>query len=986
MVRKIVLSLVAVLAMSVAAFAQNVRVSGVVVDETNKPVVGATVFVEGSNVGVNSGLDGSFIIEAPKNAALNVSFIGYESQKIQLGAQTHYRIVMKEDALAIESVSVIGYGSVNKVGSITGSISKVDGDLLKNKPTVNVADALQGQVSGMQVFTSSGEPTETSSIRLHGVGSLTAGSTPLILLDGAPISASTMNMLNPNDIETVNILKDASATSVYGSRAANGVIYITTKRGQRDREATITFNAQYGISQPASDRYNMMNGHELVAYQNKYGVLDSVFGAGAGEYIASLGYDTNWREYFYDYEAPMYQVDMSVSGGSKKTSYYVSGMFMDQQGTDYASGVHKYSFRANVESQAKKWFKIGANSSIGYDERQLSQMTQGYGSYTNTSPAFAAILWPTWDTPYDPETGEEVWYNMSGYMNPKLRNQYYKYKGNTLQLNTTGFVQFTPIENLNIKAQVGVDLWDYTAEDKKLPSYPEGNGKGYVDRWANNDYTITYTNTIDYQRSFDEKHNIYALVGHESVMYKSQGLYGTISGQTSDNMLTWNNGTGTPSISDSFGEYAFNSVFARAEYNFDRKYNVDASVRFDESSRFGVNNRGAIFWSVGGKWNALREDFLKDVAWLSELSVRASYGTQGNASIGNYASLGLVGSATYGDASGLVINTTQNDDLGWETQKLFTAGFSAGFWKDRLTVDFEFYNRKTVDMLMEIPYPATSGYSDGTKNVGGMLNRGIDMTVRGDIVRTKDWLVSVYANFNYNKNQITELFNGYDEYALPDYGLCYKVGHDANEFYMQTRLGVDPEDGNIIWATVDPVTGERGETKNFSQATSELQGKSYIPPMVGGFGLNAQWKGLSVAADFSWVAKKYLINNDRIYSLMDAYSYFNRDRALLDRWEKPGDVSMFGKFGTEDSYFDTVVLEDASFLRLKNLTVGYELPRKWMAATGFLQGVRFYFTARNILTFTKYTGFDPEVDSNLSQPGNNYPNSRQFVGGIQLTF
>ena len=982
MVRKIVLSLVAVLAMSVAAFAQNVRVSGVVVDETNKPVVGATVFVEDSNVGVNSGLDGSFIIEAPKNAALNVSFIGYESQKIQLGAQTHYRIVMKEDALAIESVSVIGYGSVNKVGSITGSISKVDGDLLKNKPTTNVADAMQGQVAGLEVYTSSGEPTQTSSIRLHGVGSLEASATPLVLLDGAPISVGTMNMLNPNDIESVNILKDASATSVYGSRAANGVIYITTKRGARDREATITFNAQYGISAPANDTYNMMSGPELIEYQRKWGV----FNEATCNMLAEMGNDTNWREYFYDYSAPMYQVDMSVSGGSKKTSYYVSGMFMDQQGTDYASGVHKYAFRANVESQAKNWFKIGANSSVGFDERQLSQMSQGMGGYTNTSPAFASILWPTWDSPYDPETGEEVWYNMIGMMNPNLRNKYYRYKGNTLQLNTTGFVQITPIENLNFKAQVSVDLWEYTAEDKKLPSYPEGNGKGYVDRWANNDHTITYTNTIDYQRSFNDLHNIYAVVGHESVMYESLGMSGSISGQTNDKMLTWNNGTGTPSISDSASEYTFNSVFGRAEYNFNRKYFVDASVRYDESSRFGAANRGATFFALGGKWDALREDFLKDVAWLSELSVRASYGTQGNAGIGNYASLGLVGSTTYGDASGLVISTTPNQELGWETQKLFTVGINAGFWKDRLTVDFEFYNRKTVDMLMNVPYPATSGYSSGYKNVGGMLNRGIDLTVRGDIVRTKDWLVSAYANFNYNKNQITELFNGYQEYAMPDYGLCYQVGRDAGEFYMETRLRVDPADGQYVWATVDPVTGERGETKNFSQATAELQGVSRYAPMTGGFGLNAQWKGLSVAADFSWVKDKYLINNDRIYTLMDAYSSYNRDKELLNRWEKPGDIAEWGAFGTNLGYFDTSLLENASFLRLKNLTVGYELPRKWMAATGFLQGVRFYFTARNLLTFTKYTGFDPEVDSNLSQPGNNYPNSRQYVGGIQLTF
>jgi TonB-linked SusC/RagA family outer membrane protein len=559
-----------------------------------------------------------------------------------------------------------------------------------------------------------------------------------------------------------------------------------------------------------------------------------------------------------------------------------------------------------------------------------------------------------------------------------------------LQLNGQTFVEIAPVKGLTLRSSLAANAFDYRSHSHMSPKWPTSSGPrgtGSTSESFQRSYEWTWTNTAEYQFSIAEKNNFSVLLGQEAIYSNGELMAIAMKGLTNDRFMTINQGTelsGLPSYSKA--EYAFNSVFGRIEYNYDNRYFFDGLVRNDASSRFGANKRNATFWALGAMWKLSNEAFLKDSQTITDLSVKVSYGTQGNAGIGNYASLGLVGSTTYGDASGLVISTTPNQELGWETQKLFTVGINAGFWKDRLTVDFEFYNRKTVDMLMDVPYPATSGYSSGYKNVGGMLNRGIDLTVRGDIVRTKDWLVSAYANFNYNKNQITELFNGYQEYAMPDYGLCYQVGRDAGEFYMETRLRVDPADGQYVWLMIDPVTGERGETKNFSQATAELQGVSRYAPMTGGFGLNAQWKGLSVAADFSWVKDKYLINNDRIYTLMDAYSSYNRDKALLNRWEKPGDIAEWGAFGTNDAYFDTSLLENASFLRLKNLTVGYELPRKWMAATGFLQGVRFYFTARNLLTFTKYTGFDPEVDSNLSQPGNNYPNSRQYVGGIQLTF
>lgn len=264
-----------------------------------------------------------------------------------------------------------------------------------------------------------------------------------------------------------------------------------------------------------------------------------------------------------------------------------------------------------------------------------------------------------------------------------------------------------------------------------------------------------------------------------------------------------------------------------------------------------------------------------------------------------------------------------------------------------------------------------------------MYNRGIDVNVSGDVVRTKDWLVNLHANFSYNKNCVTKIFNGYDEYPMPSYLMSYTVGHDVGELYCETLLGVDPDDGKYMWAAIDPATGERTATKDYNEAVAELQGKSRYAPWAGGFGLNASWKGISIAADFSWNYGKYLVNNDRYFTELDQYTSYSRNKDLLNRWEKSGDVAKYGKFG-ETVQFDSHLIEDASFLRLKNLTVGYSLPRKWMDKTGFMKGVRIYFTARNLLTVTNYTGFDPEADTNLTY--GRYPNSRQFVGGLQLTF
>ncbi len=994
MTRKIVLLFISVFGICALALAQNRQVSGTVTDDNGAPIVGATVAVEGTNNATTTGSSGQFTLSAPANGVLVFSMLGYLPQQIAIAGKTNLDVTLTEDMQRLEQVTVIGYGSVNKVGTSIGVVDQVKGKLLENKPTVNAADALQGKVAGLQVYTSSGEPTAASTIRLHGVGSVQSGTTPLILLDGAPVDAGVLVLLNPNDIESVNILKDASATSIYGARAANGIMYVVTKRGLRNQNAVVTLNAQYGISQPATNKYEMMNGTELATYQHKYHDLSDA----DYDKIIKSGVNTNWRKYLYNQNAPMYQVDLSVSGGSEHTNYYVSGLFMDQKGTDPNSGVHKYSVRSNVETQANKWLKLGMNLGVGADTRRLSFYSRGgYDNSTGSNSAFGSLVFPTYASPYeyDEATGKydgddvlKVPY--TNWNNPKVVNRYGSRIGNTLQLNGVGYLQITPVKNFNIKSQLGVQVWNYTVKTQAMPSSPYGSGTGSVRRDNSWDRTFTYTNTMDYQWTSAEKHNFYILAGHESVQYKYNTFFAFRDGQADDRLLTIHNGTGTPDVDDSADTYAFNSGFGRVEYNYDRKYFVDASVRYDASSRFGADNRGATFYAFGLMWDAKQESFLTDSDVLNALKVKVSYGTQGNAdmynaegALDNYAALGLVTATTYGDKSGLEINTLDNPELGWETQKLLTVGVNAGLWKDRLTIEASFYNRVTQDMLMEVPLPATSGYASGFRNIGSLYNRGVDFTISGDVVRSRDWLVNISANFNYNKNRITKIFNNYQEYPMSGAMLDYAVGHDAGEFYCETYLGVDPADGKQMWATVDPDTGERGVTKDYNAATPELQGKSQYAPWSGGFSVMAAWKGISLSAAFSWNSGKYMVNNDRFFIESDNFAKFGRSKALLNRWEEVGDQASLPKY-KEQIQFDSHLIENASFLRLKDLTVGYEFPRQLIAKSGFLKGIRLYFTARNLWTITNYTGYDPEADTNLTL--GRYPNSRQFVGGLQLTF
>ena len=959
--------------------AQVTKVTGTVIsEEDGLPVVGASILVKGTAVGTVTDMDGKFQLpNVPSSAkTLVISFIGMKSQELPI-KQT-MNVILKPDTETLEEVVVLGYGSGKKIGSIVGSVAKVNSEKLSAKPVANAMDALQGQVSGLQVYTSSGEPGSSSSSYIRGVGSLTADNEPLYVLDGTPVSSSVMVMMNPNDFESVTVLKDASATSIYGSRAANGVIYITTKRGKIGEKAVITASGNYGTARLARRVSNPMNSTELLNYQLSHGIIKQEI---ANKYINS-GIDTNWEDYFFKDDAPTYQANLSIQGGSNKTMYYVSGSYYFQDGITPRSEYNRYTFRSNLESRPTDWLRFGANFGATYDEQQTSLFTY-QGSNNLNGGIFGTILNPTYYNPYGEDGSKlDVIPGLNRY-SPYYLSDKQPSSSNTAQLDGTAFIQLNPIEGLTIRSQFGIEAYDFRQTSKRLASHPNATQGGYTYEAFRRNAKLTITNTAEYNFKIKDIHDFTILIGQEGIKNDYQRFGSETTGQSDDRLSMLEAGTAATLLGADENDlytYQFLSFFGRINYALNDKYFADFSIRNDASSRFGKDNRNAIFMSGGLMWNMKKESFLEDVNFLSDLKLKASIGTTGNSSIGNYDHLALVGTNLYNAQGGWKINTPGNGDLGWEKQTLANIGIEASFW-NKYRIELTYYNKKTSNMLMDVPVPYTSGFSSITQNVGSMTNSGVEIAVSLDLLKTKDWFVGFNMNYAYNKNKITELFYGYDEWAMPNYLVSYNVGEPV-QYYMAEWAGVDPADGQQMWY----IPGTDGETtKEYDEERlQQATGKKRYAPHNGGFGLNVSWKGLSLNADFAWVLGKYMVNND-YYFAANPYNFagYNQSKDVLNEWKEPGDITDIPAYGNV-MQFDTHLLENASFLRLKNISLSYTLPKNWLLPTKVIQGVRIMATARNLFTITNYKGADPELDTNLTYGA--YPNTKQFTIGAELTF
>ena len=978
---------------TIAAWAQTVITGTVVSAADGEPLIGASVKVKGTNKAAVTDLNGKFKINTEAGSTLVFSYIAMET--MERPAKNGMLVKMRTAEEMMDELVVTGYGSAKKLGSLVGSVVTVDNKKMEKATTPNFTDALAGQVSGLSVLTSSGDPSKSASIRLRGINSISSSSTPLFILDGAPISSSMFNTLNPSDIENITVLKDAASTAIYGSRAANGVIVITSKKGKLNEKANLVVKGQYGFSTPVSDGLQMMNSQQYIQFRDMIGqpVSQSI-----KDLVNNYGISTNWRDEVLSNNAPTYTVDAALTGGSEHINYYLSFNHHSQEGLIEQSKMHREALRANVEARLNRWFKAGVQLNLGTNSYQQNNEAEASDLYTSNPMIFSRLAMP-YDAPnyysFD-DNGNIIWGNRadklkySGLMHPSFVNENRSYKKNNLTLMLNAFEQLNPIEGLTIRAQQAMDGYDYTQDNRYIPyeafTTPMGSSvaasEGYVYNSFSRYASYTFTHTAEYRKKVDS-HSFSALIGEESIFARSRSFGVFTEGQTDPRQLRLTDGTSIAigNVSDSRAEESFNSLFATFAYDFDGKYFLDASYRADASSKFAPGHRWGHFYSVGGMWDLKKENFLKDVDWLDNLQARATYGLVGNSTgAGSYDYYGLFGTGgMYNSQSSMGISNPSNSTLTWEKVGSFNAGVTFGFL-DRVVLNVDAYRRKTTDMLMSIPYSYTTGFSGGMGNIGAMVNKGFDADVNVKLVKSNDIDWTFKANVNYNKNEITELFAGRDEYIIANTGLKLEVGKPYGEFYYVEYAGVDPRDGKPMWYDID---GNLTKVYN-EERDSKFTGKQRYAPWSGGFGTSFSWKGLSITADFAWQAGKYMINNDN-YFLKNANmgTSYNQCVDMLNIWTKPGDITDIPKYG-EQVQFDTHLLEDASFLRMKNLIVQYSFPKKWMQATKGLQNAKVFFVARNLFTATKFSGYDPEPDINLVKF--NYPNTRQFVFGMELTF
>lgn len=1001
--KKLFLLLAVIMTTALSAMAQTQTASGVVCDAaTGEPLVGATVQPIGGGNGVATDIDGKFTLHLPASATqLQVSYIGYNPQRVAIG--TNLEINLEPSANALDEVIVTGYGSGKRLGSLVGSVSVVGEQTLEDTPSSNFVDALQGQVPGLTIFSNSGEPSSVpSSIRIRGVNSLNASNTPLFILDGAPVTSAVFTTINPSDIESVTVLKDASSTAIYGSRAANGVIVITTKKGRYGEQATVTVRANVGWSELARQGVKLMNSQQRIEYGDKIG---NPVSQEVRDLVNNYGISTDWRDELIKDHALMYSLEGRVSGGTDRTRYYLSLGHYDQDGLVALSGLRRETMSTNLDTKVNDWFQVGLSGNFGYEQ----YMTNSYATSRHGANPFnsAEILLP-WDTPYyysfddngNMVRGEEaMYYHYSQNYNPNWMSEVYNGhdRSSNLTVMMNLYEQLTPVKGLTIRAQQAVNAFDYTgqgvivAKDLKgvtpmgdsynLSTLGSSSAQAFQ-RW----YRFTYTNTAEYRTTIAEQHHAAILLGQESIIERNRNFSVSSSGQPSYQQWLLNQGTDVTisGLTHSESKTVINSWFANLTYDYANKYFLDFNIRRDGSSKFAPGHRWSTFYAIGGMWDAKQENFLADIKWIDNLKFRVNYGTTGNSGISNYAYQGTAGSGRpYNGSNSLGLSQQSNEDLTWETVKAFDFGLDFNFL-DRFRVSADFYTKTTEDMLMDIPYDYTTGYDEGIANIGSMRNTGVDVNVGIDFFKNSDWYVGMTANFGYNDVKVTELFNGLDKFTLPGTGTTYEVDKNPFSLYAVRYAGVDPADGQQRWYTKDG-----NITKVYSDDDEVDLGKNCIAPWNGGFGIQVRWKNLMLNTDFNWSAEKYIFNANYWYTRTVAQTLnCNGSVDLLNVWTQPGDktnipnqTDLYGI--SQEVRADSRFIENASFLRLKNLTLTYSLPSKWLQTVS-LKEASVHFTTRNLFTITAFNGSDPEYEGNVVSFL--YPNTRQFEFGIDVTF
>lgn len=1027
--------------------AQVSQVTGTVVSaEDGLPVVGASVLVKGTTVGTVTDIDGNFTISGvPEDGKIIVvSFIGLKSQELPI--EPVMNVTLQSDAKVLEEVMVVAYG-VAKKESFTGSAEVIKSEKIQARPVANVTKALDGLVSGVQTTSGSGQPGSGVSVVVRGYGSINSSQNPLYVVDGVPYDGNVVS-INPNDIESMTVLKDASAGALYGSRGANGVVMITTKRGNSGK-VKVNLKANWGVASRAIPRYETMdeagyietvyqsyknnlvinNGMSpqaasVVALQNMKTGPTAIFGAneqynpfnysitelidpatGKVRSDAVLKYSEDWMDEAMRNNPLRQEYNVSFTGGNEKTKYMFSVGYLDEKGLLKTTGFTRYNGRMNIESEVTDWFKAGMNASYSRNESNTAVENSSGASNVWYTAQLMAPIFPVYEKDAEgkdiidvngnkvfdygtnrPAGASADWHTIATLYDDKYANNSDNLSGRLFA--EIGNLKEGVLEGLKLSVNYGFDL--VSADNMTYYNPYNGNSvsvKGSLQKSASRTFSFTFNQLLSYDRTFN-KHHINALVGHEFYKYNYQYLGASKTGFPFGGLYELDAATNITGASSYQHNYAVESVLSRFAYDFDDRYYLSASFRTDGSSRFHKDNRWGQFWSVGANWRISREKFMKDVSWVDNLSMKVSYGVQGNDNIGTYyawQSLYNFGSSN-ADYPGLSASSLGNPDLKWEKNANLNAGVEGRFM-NRFNVAVEWYSRKTTDMLMLFPMASSLGFDGYNKNIGSMRNTGWDITLGADIFQgdSFNWRFTVMGSTV--KNKVLQLA---DKPEIISGNYIIKEGETLNSFYTATSAGVDPATGKqLYWVWDTDKNGVRGEkyisdSQSKATACKEIQG-SRIPDIYGSFSNEFRYKNfdLSVLCTYS-VGGKVL---DGVYNTLMYGNYIGQAKsAHLERaWKQPGDITDVPRIEIGKSYIITDNnLINASYLAIKNITLGYTLPAKVLKSLG-LESLRLTATGDNLVLFNHLKGMDPQY--NFTGGTNfGYVPVRTISFGIDVTF
>jgi TonB-linked SusC/RagA family outer membrane protein len=971
-------------------WAQSAQVSGIVT-ENGASLPGVSVTVKGTTTGVITDDDGRYSIAVPQNATLVFSFIGMKTQEIVVGTRSVINVQMEADATILGDVVVTGYGTQKK-GTVTGSVQVVKSTELEQIPVASFSQALQGRAPGVQVLASSGRPSANAYIRIRGVGSINAGTEPLYVIDGVPSASIDFAALNTNDIESISILKDASATSIYGSRGANGVVVITTKLGASGK-AKFDVRALFGVTTPTTNKFNMMDAKEKLTYEKMVGV-----GLGAtmtDAEIESYPINTNW---FKEIFKPGFtqQYDMSASGGTEKTRYYVSGQYYNIKSIVYGSDMERISGRVNLDTELSSKLKFGLNLGLGYSKEHVVRSDRNA-----LNPINYVYSVEPWTVPFNPDGS----YHVNAQAMDSGINIFENIDNNPYWISVlrgTGgaFLEYKIIPSLKFRTTIGADFRQtYSSQF----NYPEstlsvllGGGGFRADNFGQT-FSYNWTNNLTFEETFADVHNVTLSAVTETIQYSLRALSAEGQGMPNSRADALGLVTAEKNVGGYSAGYSMLSFFLRGAYDYDNKYLVDALIRTDGSSRFGPDKRWGMFWSVGLGWNMHKETFLLDQDVISRLKLIASYGTTGNDQIGNYAWRGVFSAGQYNDTPTFYQASLANNSLSWEINTKLSGGVEFGFLEDRITGTIEGYYNKTSDLLLAAQLSRTSGFSARVENVGEMSNSGIEFSINADIVKNVDWLVSAGFSISHNKNRVDKLYS--DDFIDTGAGPVVAPGYPLYVYRLTHYAGVNPGNGDALFYDAN------GNITNVNDAEANdviIDGKTPFPTVYGSFNFSIGWKNFDLSANIYYNYGNWIYNNVAYFSNSDGRfaATNNQDKRLLyDSWKQPGDITDIPLQRPDIGYSaagTTRFLEDGSYIRLRDVTLSYKLPKK-VTDKLRMNSVRIYAQAHNLFTITKFTGFDPEVGVNgswaggssaLAGSGNdyNYPSTRIFSFGIDLSF